>query len=59
VSHAHQEITQTFKGLPADPRVELVVPGDADSYDSVKISLRDLNQPETAAIHVREVEFLP
>lgn len=48
-------VTQTYRGLPADPHIDLPFANAPPQVERVRIEVKDLNQGDTAQIHVREL----
>jgi hypothetical protein len=47
----------SYRGLPPDPHVDLALPGGAQTISKLRIEITNLNEGETAHIHVREVSL--
>ncbi len=50
-------ITQTYKGLPPDPHIELLFP-KAYQGNRIRIEVLSLSEGEIAKIHLREIHFI-
>ncbi len=47
--------TESYRGLPPDPHVEMTFPNAPPQVTKVRIEIKDLNAGEMAKIHVREL----
>lgn len=47
--------TETYRGLPPDPHVEMKFPNAPPQVTKVRIEVKDLNAGEMAKIHIREL----
>jgi hypothetical protein len=54
---APHEATQEYRNQPDDPHVDLALPGGAQPLSKLRIEITNLNQGETANIHVREISL--
>ena len=49
--------TQSYRNLPTDPTVEMPLPDAPPEVQKARIEVKDMNQGETAKIHLREFVF--
>jgi dolichyl-phosphate-mannose-protein mannosyltransferase/AF2212-like protein len=54
---APRDTSMTYHNLPADPHVDLTLPGGTQPVSKLRIEITNLNQGEVAHIHVREVSI--
>jgi hypothetical protein len=54
---APRDVAKEYRGLPADPHVDLALPGGAQPVSKLRIEITNLNEGEVAHIHVREISL--
>jgi len=54
---APRDATMTYRNMPDDPHVDLLLPGGAQPVSKLRIEITNLNQGEVANIHVREISL--
>ncbi len=54
---APRNVTQEYRNQPDDPHVDLALPGGMQTISKLRIEITNLNQGETANIHVREISI--
>jgi hypothetical protein len=54
---APRDAAMTYRNMPADPHVDLALPGGAQPVSKLRLEITNLNQGEVANIHVREISL--
>jgi hypothetical protein len=54
---APRDTSMTYRDLPADPHVDLALPGGTQPVSKLRIEITNLNQGEVVNLHVREISL--
>jgi len=54
---APRDASMTYRDLPADPHVDLALPGGTQLVSKLRIEITNLHEGEVAHIHVREISL--
>ena len=52
------EYSETFRGIPGDPHIEMLFENPPESVDRVRFEIFSHTHGESAHIHIRELELL-